>query len=117
MAIIKKPIRKILYYLSSLLGIIFALVAGFIFKNSSHNLSQLEDKTKELFATGSVSLISSVKTAGSKVTNINTAQAQTCWTPFGGGGGGCGDGCGSASASCGCSGCADSSASSSDSGY
>lgn len=88
MAIIKKPIKKTLFYLSSLLGIIFALIAGLVFKNFQYNLSQLENKAKNLFKT---ILISSAKA--------------NCWTiPVGdggddddggaGAGGGCGDSCG-----------------------
>lgn len=108
MAIIKKPIKKTLFYLSSALGLILSLVAGFFLKNSQYNLSELENKAKNLFNTDL----------------INKVNADV---PFSGGcAGGCiggcasannnlssGDGCGSASASCGCAGCSDSSASSS----
>ena len=80
MAIIKKPIKRTLFYLSSLLGIVFALIAGLVFKNSQYNLSQLENKTKNLFKT-------------------NQAQAQSCWTPPPGGGGGNGGGNGGGSCS------------------
>ena len=45
MAIIKKPIKKTLFLLSSLLGIIFTL----------HNLSQLEAKAKNLFGANLIS--------------------------------------------------------------
>ena len=49
MAIIKKPIKKTLFYLSSVFGLIFSLAVGLFFRNSEHNLSELENKAKNLF--------------------------------------------------------------------
>lgn len=83
MAIIKKPIHKTLLYLSSLLGLVLALITGTFLGTSQHNLSQLKNKAESIF--GSSDIIFSAK-----------ANAQ-CWNPPPGGDGGDdggGDGCG-----------------------
>ena len=107
MAIIKKPIKRTLFYLSSALGLILSLVAGFFLKNSQYNLSELENKAKNLFNTDLINKVnadipSSGGYAGGCIGGCVSASS--------------GDGCGSASASCGCAGCSDSSASSSGDG-
>ncbi|MFH1990606.1 MAG: hypothetical protein ABIJ19_02005 [Patescibacteria group bacterium] len=59
MAIIKKPIYKTLFYLSSLLGLVLALITGIFLGTSQHNLSQLKNKAESIF--GSINIIPSAK--------------------------------------------------------
>ena len=75
MAIIKKPIRKTLFYLASLAGVISILIIKLTLGNSSANLSQLETKVSNLIP-------------------LAKADLPYVHIPEGGGGG---DGCGSSS--------------------
>jgi hypothetical protein len=112
MFIIKKPIKKILFSLSSVSGLILALIGGLFLKNSEYNLSELENKAIKIL--GNKDLISIAKADVPGDGCAGGCIGGCASTDFGGSNGG--DGCGSASASCGCAGCSDSSASSSSGG-
>ncbi len=101
MAIIKKPINKILFYLSSLLGLVLALITGIFLRTSQYDLSQLKNKAECVFGLGGT-----IFSAEAKISN--------CWTPVNapappappdvgcdvGCGCGCGDGGGGGSTGC-----------------
>jgi len=93
MVIIKKPVKKILYYLSSLIAIIFALILGFFLKNSQYNLSQIENKTRDLFKSMAVSSVARADIPPSG----DGGSGAGCGDGDGGSGGGSGDGSGSGS--------------------
>ena len=54
MPTIKKPINKILFYLSSLVGLVLALIAGIFAKSSQYDLSQLKNKAECVFGSGGI---------------------------------------------------------------
>ena len=94
MAFIKRPIRTVLFYLSSFVGLVFVLIIGLFLKNSQYNLSQLENKAKKLFAVGSISLVSLAK-ADIPSNNNGGGGGDSIGDDGGGDGGGSGDGSGS----------------------
>ena len=104
MVIIKKPIMKILFLLSSVFGLILVLIGGLFFKNNQYNLSELGNKTKDLFNTD---LISKAKADTPNFGGCDGGGGDGCG--YGGGDGDGPDGCSSCSGGCASAGSGDSS--------